>query len=279
MIIKDHKLVSENSGENIKYEETPNHSGPLKIGLPDTIVLHYTAGASLESSVRWLTKPEANASAHLLVGKDGAIVQLAPLNYRTWHAGKSNWKGRTDLNSYSIGIEMDNAGVLEKRADGYYTYFGKKIPNDKVVIAKHKSRPEEMAWEAYTAEQIQTVEEICVLLKSTYPIDEFVGHEDIAPERKTDPGPAFPLNSIRDKILFGRANEEGDSLSATNDIQLAKVKANLLNIRLEPSAASGKVADPLPKGTLLKVMESKNGWSKVQVATEGWVSSSWIENL
>ena len=100
------------SEPNIPLElETPNHSGRFAGDLPDTVVIHYTAGASLKSSASWLTDHRSNASAHLVIGKSGEMIQLAPFNIRTWHAGKSYWKGRNNLNNYSIGIELDNAGI------------------------------------------------------------------------------------------------------------------------------------------------------------------------
>ncbi|MEM9685410.1 MAG: N-acetylmuramoyl-L-alanine amidase [Bacteroidota bacterium] len=202
--IENHKLVSTSGDLDISYETTPNHSGAFQSGLPDTIIVHYTAGSSLESSVNWLKNPKAKVSAHLVVGKSGAVVQLVPFNTIAWHAGNSEWNGRTGLNSYSIGIEMDNAGLLEKQADGYYTYFGKRIPEDQVMLATHKHSSEEAPWEVYTEAQLAVVSDICIALKEDYNIVELLGHDDIAPERKLDPGPAFPLQQLRGKVLLGR---------------------------------------------------------------------------
>lgn len=281
MKIKNHKLVAESGDFDINFKQTPNTSGNFKEGLPDTVVLHYTAGSSLDSAVNWLTNKKAQASAHFVVGKKGKIVQLAPLNAITWHAGKSRWKNRSSLNYCSIGIEIDNAGILEKRAGGYFTYFDKKIEDERVVLAKHKNRNAEAAWEAFTVEQLEAVEALCSLLIEKYNIKELVGHEDIAPDRKTDPGPAFPLQSLRGKILLGRKDEDQDEPddggTEPQEIKKGIVSANLLNIRSKPDVNALKVSNPLSRGTKVKIIETQGGWSKVNADIEGWVSSRWLE--
>jgi len=110
MKIKNHLL----EGDGIVQKNTPNKGGKIE---PKYLIFHYTAGRSAESSINWLCNKKAKASAHLVVGRDGSITQLAPFNVKTWHAGKSHWAGLTGLNSHSIGIELDNAGELSKVGD------------------------------------------------------------------------------------------------------------------------------------------------------------------
>ena len=131
--IENHRLV----GDNVTWRATPNVGGALK---PRYLVMHYTAGSSLKSSVESLctVKAKGNASAHIVLGRDGSIVQLAPFNVVTWHAGVSAWNGETGLNSRSIGIEMDNAGVLTRVGDRYMTWFHKEIPAAEVMLAAHR---------------------------------------------------------------------------------------------------------------------------------------------
>lgn len=278
MEIKDHKLKSNNGDFSVSYHESPNCGGSFPSELPDTIVIHYTAGSSLSTSVSWLSNPQAQASAHLVIGKSGEIVQLVPFNTKAWHAGQSSWKGRSGLNHYSLGIELDNAGMLEKRADGFYTYFGKRIDNSQVVLSSHKYGGEEKAWEAFTEKQIEAVEKVCLLLKENYPVSEIVGHDDIAPKRKTDPGPAFPLNNLRDKVLLGRAVDETNE-GPEEPISAGVVSADFLNIRTGPGGNSSLASEPLPKGTKLKIIEEKGGWLHVKVILEGWVSKHWVNKV
>ncbi len=278
MEIEDHKLVDPANRVKISFEETPNVSGPFENGLPDTIVIHYTAGSSLNSSARWLKNPKAIASAHLIIGKTGEIIQLVPFNIRAWHAGNSSWKGRSGLNRYSIGIEIDNAGPLTRRADGFYTWFDKKVPEKEVVLAKHKHEGEEKAWEAYPSVQIEMVEEVCMALMENYHISEILGHEDIAPQRKRDPGPAFPLAFLQSKVLLGR-REEGAEEEEEGPAAKGVVTADYLNIRSQPSGQASLVSDPFPKGTRLKLEKTQDDWVFVKTEVEGWMSRKWIRTV
>lgn len=276
--IEQHKLKDSEEKIKISYQETPNVSGPYASDLPDTVVIHYTAGSSLNSSAKWLQNPRAKASAHVVVGKTGEVIQLAPFNIRTWHAGRSSWKGRSGLNQYSIGIEIDNAGPLTRTPDGYTTHFGKHVDNQNVVLATHKLDTTERGWEAYTSLQLQVVEEICWALKEAYNIAEIVGHDDIAPSRKRDPGPAFPMADLQNRILLGRdedlPEETEEPLTAA-----ALVVADNLNIRSKPGTDASLVSNPLPKGTKVKVEKTEGDWSYVKADIEGWVSTQWLRNV
>lgn len=208
MQIRNHRL-EDGEGNPVKYQETPNKSGGTIT--PRYVIIHYTAGASLGSSVNWLTNPAAKASAHLVVGRDGDVVQLARFNRKTWHAGRSRWGDVIGLNSHSIGIELDNAGVLTQRADGsWVTSFGRTIASEEVVVARHKNAPEgssERGWHAYTEDQLDTLKDILAAISQKYEIEEILGHDDIAPERKSDPGPAFPMTSVQARHA-GRDNDD-----------------------------------------------------------------------
>ncbi len=110
MRINNHRLIADD-GTPVRYVETPNKGGLMT---PEYLIMHYTAGSSAEGSVSWMCNPAAKAAAHLVIGRDGSLTQLAPFNRITWHAGKSEWEGRSGLNGFSIGIELDNAGKLER---------------------------------------------------------------------------------------------------------------------------------------------------------------------
>ena len=263
-------------GDNISYKESPNTSGKFDANLPDTIVIHFTAGSSAQSSAKWLCNPQAKASAHVVVGKKGEIIQLVPFDTIAWHAGKSSWDNRVGLNKYSIGIEIDNPGRLEKRQNGFYTYFGSVIEDNLVIEAIHRNEHKPTYWCAYTENQILAVRDLCWLLKQTYPIETIVGHEEISPGRKIDPGPAFPLDVIRKQVLDNdRQLEEAPDNNFSNISGV--VIADALNIRSAPSASATKVNDPLKKDTPLKILETQGEWYKVRVVTEGWVNRNYVK--
>jgi len=186
--------------KDVSYIESPNQSGPFAPELPDTIVIHYTAGASTESAIRTLCDRKRKVSAHLVVGRDGAVTQLLPFNIVGWHAGRSAWGERTSLNRYSIGIEIDNAGQLSERDGCYESWFGRTYPAEEVLHGTHRNHSEASYWHRYTDEQLEVVEAICAALIQRYGIQYILGHEEIAPSRKIDPGPAFPLDSMRTRL-------------------------------------------------------------------------------
>lgn len=169
---------------------------------PAFIVIHYTAGSSALSTAAWCSDKTSGVSYHAIIDRDGFIYQLVPFNRRAWHAGESSFRDYTDINSHSIGIALSNWGMLRRYPKGNlaawpnaYTRF---LPqNTPVIDAFHKSFPAAdgqkcPTWEAYPLRQLWVLRTLIFALLNRYPIQYIVGHDDIAPLRKTDPGPAFP---------------------------------------------------------------------------------------
>ena len=137
-----------------------------------------------------------------MIGRAGEIVQTVPFNKKAWHAGKSSWGNLDGMNQYSIGIELVNAGKLRKRSDGKWVNWANElIPEDEVSIARHKAETTDAGWHEYSEIQIKAAIQLASLLNQQYPFTDVLGHEDISPHRKTDPGPLFPLNSFRSLVL------------------------------------------------------------------------------
>lgn len=258
-------------------QNSPNHGGKFALGAPDSIIIHYTAGSSAASSVETLCNPQTKASAHLVVGRDGSVTQLVPFDTVAWHAGRSAYKGRVGFNKYSIGIEIDNAGKLTKSGTRYAAWFGRKYDAEDVVEAVHRNESTLSYWHDYTEEQITTVNNICEKLIETYQIDSILGHEEIAPRRKSDPGPAFPLDKLREHLLMGdRSQEEAEAPSIGFD-ETGLVTASKLNVRETSSSDAKIVAPPLIKGTLVNIVGERNGWYEVDIKTKGWVKKDYIK--
>lgn len=172
------------------------------------LVEHFTSGATALSSIAFWNTPEANgACAHVVIDRDGTIYQCRPFNRTCGHAGKSRWvdpgtgKRHDGLNSCSIGIEIANAGDSANADGTAFSSHKFKMPAG-FVHARHKNGGPFTFWEAYPAAQIDAVEAVSKLLVSRYNLDDLVGHDDIAPERKVDPGPAFPMDRIRKACGF-----------------------------------------------------------------------------
>lgn len=271
MKINNHRL----EGETVKFKESPNHGGTFSEGLPDTIIIHFTAGSSAESSVRVLCDPDYKASAHLVIGLDNSITQLVPFNVTAWHAGRSSYGDRNGLNKYSIGIEIDNPGRLKKTGQGYISWFGRNYPENVVVEAMHRNESELSYWHIFTEQQISIVHDICAELINNNNISSVLGHEEISPGRKIDPGPAFPLDKIRDR-LFHHDRSEDESEGLIHAHSLGVVTATELNIRSGPSVNKPKVAPALQKGLEVEILNEESGWYQVKLSTLGWVKKDYI---
>lgn len=171
------------------------------------LVLHYTA-LDLETSLKVLTDPKREVSAHYLIPEtdiDGQrkIFQLVQDKERAWHAGVSNWKNRSGLNDTSIGIEIVNLGYTDK--DGKRT------------------------WYPFTDYQIESVIEISKIIIERYQIQatNIIGHSDIAPRRKLDPGPLFPWKKLYKNGIGAWYDEKSLEIQPNAKIDIQRLQKNL----------------------------------------------------
>ena len=133
---------------------------------PNFVIIHHTAQDSCEQTLQTFTLERSKVSAHYVIGKDGTIYHMLNDYFRAWHAGISKWGNNLDINSSSIGIELDNNGK-----------------------------------EPFDSAQINSLLTLLEKLKSTYeiPVANFIGHGDIAPKRKVDPNINFPWQFLAKK--------------------------------------------------------------------------------
>lgn len=261
-------------GENLQFIMAGKNAAKFKAGNLDTLVIHYTAGRDALSSAQYLARDDVKASAHLVIGRKGEVYQLVPFDTISWHAGISSYGGRSGYNNYAIGIELDNAGVLTKTGNDYTAWFGKKYMENEVMQAVHRNESQPRFWHIYTEEQLRVCEEISQLLVDTYHLKQILGHEEIAPGRKQDPGPAFPLDKMRDKILL---HDRKTSEEQAGQIQEGETVPPKLNIRSGPASTFDMVANPLPAGSEVKILEESNGWYRIKTEIEGWVSKGYVK--
>lgn len=196
-----HARLVDPTGNRVTFTASPNHGGAVK---PLLLILHYTASLTTQEAVSWFETPAARASAHLVIGRDGKIVQMVAFDEIAWHAGASEWGTLTDLNRYSIGVEIVDAGKLQRQAGRWVDWKWRVVPDDQVVELTHKLESTPAGWQVYTEAQLESALESALALHAAYSFVDIVGHDDVAPSRKRDPGPAFPLLSFRSKVL-GRA--------------------------------------------------------------------------
>lgn len=151
----------------MKPTQAPSPNFDARTGPPDMLLLHYTGMPTGEAAMARLRDPDAKVSAHYVVEEDGRVFALVPEERRAWHAGASFWKGRTDINAASIGIEMVNPG-------------------------------HEFGYRPFPAAQVAAVIALAADIRTrwTIPDARILGHSDVAPDRKEDPGELFPWNEL-----------------------------------------------------------------------------------
>ncbi|MEX2202220.1 MAG: N-acetylmuramoyl-L-alanine amidase, partial [Dongiaceae bacterium] len=139
---------------------SPNHDA--RRGPVDILLLHYTGMVAAEAALKRLCDPVARVSAHYLIDEDGTLWQLVGEDRRAWHAGVSFWAGESDINARSIGIELQNPG-------------------------------HEFGYRAFPEPQMKTLIELAqgILQRHPIPASRVIGHSDVAPTRKEDPGELF----------------------------------------------------------------------------------------
>ena len=128
------------------------------------VIIHFTETKTFTDALNLLTSKEKKVSCHYLIDKSGDIFNLVDLDKRAWHAGESMWGNYDDINSRSVGIEIVNSGEIIK--------------------------------ENYTSKQLVSLSHLLIKLLKEYNIENVLGHSDIAPTRKIDPGVHFPWQKI-----------------------------------------------------------------------------------
>ncbi len=154
---------------SLSITELPSPNIDGRPGGVDMLILHYTGMQSAQAAIDRLRDPVARVSSHYVVDEEGAIVRLVPEHLRAWHAGVSYWRGRRVLNDVSVGIEIVNPG-------------------------------HEWGYRPFPQVQIAAVRALCLEILGRHPIPPYhvIGHSDVAPDRKQDPGELFPWRELAD---------------------------------------------------------------------------------
>jgi len=151
----------------IEFIDAPSPNFDPRTAPPEILVLHYTGMKTGPEALDRLRDPASKVSSHYVVEEDGRIFRLVPEERRAWHAGVSYWKGQRNINGVSIGVEIVNPG-------------------------------HEFGYRKFPKAQIDAVIALCGDIRSRWTIDDghIVGHSDVAPGRKDDPGELFPWKRL-----------------------------------------------------------------------------------
>ena len=224
--ISESKIEDNEKKYEIEFIQSPHKS--KRTAAIDTIIIHYTAANRISSTINWFKDPRSKVSAHYVIGRDGRIVQMVKDEEKAWHAGKSYFRGRRNVNNFSIGIEL--VGTYDS---------------------------------AFTDEQYRSCVYVCSLLveKFNIPLDRIVGHEDVSGDeavklgirtesnKKIDPGPNWNwekfhayYTELKEKSIVDEEPEPVEDVRNNNNLYTP-------DVMMEPGI------DPEPVGLILQIIK------------------------
>lgn len=184
-----------------RQQPSPNF-GPRRDGLrPSLVVIHYTAMVSAEDALARLCDPAAEVSAHYLISALGDVTQMVAEDQRAWHAGQGEWAGLRDINSRSIGIELDNRGTHP-------------FPEPQMAVLESLLRGILHRWQIAP--------------------EGVIGHSDMAPGRKQDPGPKFDWARLARQGLAGQGTRNSASKTVSTDAFVSAARAAGFTFAADP---------------------------------------------
>ena len=194
------------------------------------IVIHYTGMKKQSEAINRLSDYKSKVSSHYFVTNEGKILNLVPDLYEAWHAGESSWRKFKSLNKYSIGIEINNPGH-----DYQYKYFSKKQISSTIKLLKN------------------------LMKKYNIKKQDILGHSDISPNRKKDPGEKFPWKKLAKKNLsvWHNLNEIKIKKFRNHKLKHKEVKVFFKNLYKIGYRKSGKIAKKLEEINLVKAFQRK----------------------
>lgn len=282
----DHYLAT---ADGRRFQEiTPHENGfePNKTNPnPKFIIMHFTTGTKMESTINHFKDPSSGVSTHLLIGRDGRVVQFLPFDRIAHHSGFSWWEQQSNLNKSSIGIELENAGLL-RRKDNRWQRHKIIIPDKEVKQDVHWKQyvPKDPArfpgWQKFPKVQLDVALNIVRALVEGYSsIEEILGHDDVNLRNRYDPGPLFPMERFRNK-LFGRKKPHIEEYFINHETDIyANFQGRLPNTKQRTFDA------PLPVNSWVRVIRQEEDFSLVAVIKSqnqnvkgtGWIQSASLE--
>lgn len=282
MKIVNHRLVE---GGLVQKYRRPQRSksptdktyGPFDDGKLEAVIIHYTA-AGTKSTLNTL-RGKAGVSVQIVIDPDGKIYQMLDFNEIAWHAGKSEWDGKEDWNRRSIGIELVNYGPLTRDDNGTYrNIYNGKMPQDQVFMGKHKNdSAESFLWHKYPQAQLDSCYQLTRLLVHYYSLPLVLGHDDISPIRKVDPGPAFPMEDFKNAVYSQSTTGETSFKDPRSFLPFGKAKVHtpgdFLNLRSQPIIKNSTKIGALAHGSEVDILDD----TYQQSAAKGRVNNRWIQ--
>jgi N-acetylmuramoyl-L-alanine amidase len=294
-VVKNHKLFTTDGRQYQFIAPHPNNfDANRRLTGPKYLIIHTTDGIVMESTINSFRDGNHGASAHLLIGRDGGVVQFVDFNTVAYHCGFSYWEEEIDINQFSIGIEVDNGGFLS-HADGVWKWKTTIIPDDEVTEVRYWKNFGKLGWHKFTDIQLKVLREIVQALKEQYDFQVVLGHDVVNLSERVDPGPLFPRGEF-EELISGKAGvvvkvyqatgdkDEHGNLNANGETRIYAVREKKPPYKEYPRPPD--LDHPrhgvLPAKTMVKILDTSNmDWTRVKVKaesghfknTEGWIRS------
>jgi len=288
-VVNTQHYITTNEGRRFKeIEPHPNgYDAKRVLTDPKYIIMHFTTGTKMESTISHFKNPSAGVSTHLLIGRDGRVVQFLPFDKVAHHTGFSWWEQESNLNISSIGIELDNAGLLKKRDGSKWFQRKVEIPIEDVKRAVHwkqyipNDKENISGWEIFPQVQLDVALNVVRAIKNRYPsIVEVLGHDDVNLRNRYDPGPLFPMQDFRE-ALFGRRDPFIQIHEINQDTELYG------NFRGRLPNTSQNIKENLPAKSQVRIIIEEDDFSLVALIKSknkklkgiGWIQTASMEPI
>ncbi len=254
-------------GQDIHHTASDYLYDRLSYQVPELIIIRSTETKKFKNHFNSNNKP----SVHIKVDRNGLVTQLIPFNLSGSHAKNGYWEGDGELDRKSIAIELENAGKLKFKDDGFYTLDNVKVETDNVFTGVHQNEEKPSYWQKYTEKQVFMAEQLCRLLLMSYQVKYILGNEEICPGLNVDPGPAFPLDRIRNNVFseFSKGTILEPAFCFNSNVKEQSSYAMLLNETF--------LRDTENKGKIINIRPKSGGWYKLNIDLGGCIKEEWVK--
>lgn len=267
MKLIDHTLIQNGSPLHQATSSLPSGRRRKALESVDLVIIR-TSQDQLTQHTDHINEHIVEPTSHVLINRDGLIIQSIPFNEQVGKPLQGSWEGMGDLTSRSVVIALQNSGRLSKTADIYSSSCGRSFDATEVFTGIHQNEESLSYWQKFSESQIQVAEKIIRCLASTYQVKYILGNEEVCPGLKTDPGPAFPLEILRRKIMKENMLH-----------QTGKFDGNPVTGRFDLNAILGKQqqdASAKRAAKIVNIRKKSGGWYKVNIDLGGFIKEEWV---
>ena len=233
----------------------------------DMIIIKSTTNQTINASGN-INGNIPTSPTHVLIDRDGLVTQFIPFNQQLPTTISGSWDGLKDLTSRSIILTFVNHGRLQKQNEQFVAADGVALDKTDVFTGIHQNEESLSYWQKFTDSQIAVAEKIIHCLTSAYQVKYILGYEEVCPGLQTDPGPAFPLEIIRRKVMKDQVREVGNVPNFKNisdQIDLSTILRNgAQDLKTDRNAR------------IVNIRRKNGGWYKVNIDLGGFIKEEWV---